>query len=80
MFSRIASSITAELAYKAELRSNVRWRHNVRTHRSGEQEEDYTTNITQAATHREGEIELYIELEDEIRTSKVYLAGNALEV
>ena len=41
VFQNCLFHYTAELAYKAGLRSNVRWR------QSGEQEEDYTTNITQ---------------------------------
>ena len=52
---------------------------NVRTHRSGEEEEDYTTNITQPCNTpgdiSGGEIELYIRSEDEIRTSIVCLAS-----
>ena len=56
---------------------------NVRTHRSGEEEEDYTTNITQQRRNTPGdisggEIELYIRSENEIRTSIVYIAGSAL--
>ena len=53
---------------------------NVWTHRSGEEEEDYTTNITQQRRNTPGdisggEIELYIRSEDEIRTSIVCLAS-----